>query len=417
MSQRLGSPGNSIYQVHTMEEMEYAFYGAVLGSNLQKADAPILTSTGGIYNPLYAAKIWSQLNMEANTFAMQPKTVWDHSGFRVLTARPPMVGVGGVTAGNFTVAPGGLADNSALPDTIKPTWLQLYSKPKTVGHTFNVSEMAAFLGRIDDGMGDMMRQMREIIGIHHAENINIMLNSEGLKATQAQEGNDIQSLDRIIASKAELDMKLSDGTSAAHADSLDVYVNGSRVDRSDDTNYSWADAIVNMGTVVNNANVLRALSLDIIDATFSKIWKAGGTPKVIQTGFDTLKAINRLLQAQQRFTEYKTIVPTYGGVKGIEGAPVGFMVSTYNGVPLIPTKDCLVDQPSGTPAGISRMYFEDTDYLTIKTARPTQYFEAGISTGNPFSVGTLGDKGLYRTAADFICNRFNVQAKIRDLKE
>jgi hypothetical protein len=405
--------GQSIFQIRTMEDMERYYYGLGLGNDVMKADAPILTSTSGIYNPIYGAKIWSQLNLEANTFAMLPKAVWDHSGFRVLTAKPVFTYYG---QGGYTVAPGGVAENSAIPDTQKPTWAQLYSKPKTIVHPFNASEAAQFMGTIDDALGDYMKQMREYMGLHHAEHINRMLNAEGVVGTAVQEGYDAQSLDRIFSRKTESDgtMDMADGSTPPHAASNDVYVNGSTIDRSDSSNFSWADAIVNWS---GTKGALRSLTLDVMDSTFKDIWQAGGTPKVIQCGYDSLKATQRLLQAQQRFVEFKTVVPTYGGVKGVEGVQAGFIVATYNGVPMIPTKDALQDQPSGTPAGLSRMYFMDTDYLTIKVAKPTQYFEAGISTGNPFAVNAIGDKGLYRTMLDLICTRFNVQAKIRDLKE
>jgi len=406
--------GQSIFQIRTMEDMERYYYGLGLADNIMKADAPILTTTTGIYNPIYGAKIWSQLNLEANTFAMQPKAVWDHSGFRVLTKKPAFTTYG--ISGGYTVVPGGLVDNSGIPDTLKPTWMQLYSKPKTVGHSFNASEAAQFLGTIDDSLGDYMRQMREIMGLHHAEHINRMLNAEGVAVGATQEGYDVQSLDRIFSAKVESDgtLKGADGSLSPHAASNDVYVNGSTVNRSDASNYSWADAIIEYS---GSNPTLRSLTLDIMDGAFKDVWQAGGTPKVIQTGFDGLKAVQRLLQAQQRFVEYKTVVPTYGGVKGVEGMAAGFIVATYNGVPMIPTKDALADQPSGTPVGLSRFYLEDTDYLLMKIAKPTQYFEAGISTGNPFAVNALGDKGLYRTMADEICTRFNVQCKIRDLKE
>jgi hypothetical protein len=399
--------GESIFKIRTMEDMERYYYGLGLADSILKADAPLLTTTTGIYNPIYGAKIWSQLNLEANTFAMLPKAVWDHSGFRVLSAKPPFTG-------SYSTAPGGLAENSPIPDTIKPTWQQLYSKPKTVGHSFNASEAAQFMGTIDDSLGDYMRQMREIMGLHHAEHINRTLNAEGCAVGATQEGYEMQSLERIISAKIESDgtMNLADGSTPPHAASNDVYVNGSTVDRSDNTNYDWADAILSYHATKGS---LRSLTLDIVDGVFKSVWKAGGAPKVIQCGYDSLKATQRLLQAQQRFVEYKTVVPTYGGVKGIEGIAAGFMVATYNGVPMIPTKDALVDQSSA--GGLSRMLFEDTDYLMMKIAKPTQYFEAGISTGNPFAVNAIGDKGLYRTMGDLICTRFNVQAKIRDLKE
>lgn len=400
--------GQSVFELKTVEDMERFYYGLGVG-DIMKADAPVISTTSGIYNPIYGAKVWSQLNLEANTFAFLPKAVWAHSGFRVLTSRAP-------TSGSFSVSPGGLQENSGLPDTTKPGWMQVYSKPKIIGHTFNVSEMMQFLGTVDDSLGDIMKQMREYMGLHHAEHINIMLNAEGVANAATQEGYDAQSLDRIVSAKIESDgtCYMADGSTGVNASSNDVYVNGSTIDRSDDTNYSWADSIVSYHTTKGS---LRSLTLDIIDDVFRQVWKAGGTPKVIQTGYDTLKATQRLLQAQQRFVEYKTVVPTYGGVKGVEGVSAGFIVATYNGVPILPTKNALQDQPLSTPAGLSRMYFLDTDYLFMKIAKPTQYFEAGISSGNPFAVNAIGDKGLYRTMADVICNRFNVQAKARDLKE
>lgn len=398
--------GRSMFEIKTIEDMERYYYGLGV-ADVMKADAPVLSTTTGIYNPIYGAKVWSQLNLEANTFAMLPKAVWDHSGFRVLTARAPI-------SGSWTVAPGGLAENSLLPDTTKPTWAQLYAQPKIIGHDFNVSEMIQYLGAIDDSLGDVMRQMREYMGLHHAEHINIMLNHEGVANTAVQEGYDIQSIDRIFSAKIEESLKMADGSTSVNADSNDVYVNGSTINRSDATNFSWADAIISYHATPGS---LRSLTLDIIDDAFRKVWNAGGTPKVIQTGYDTLKAVQRLLQAQQRFVEYKTVVPTYGGVKGVEGISAGFIVATYNGVPIIPTKNNLQDQPLSTPAGLSRLYLMDTDYLLFKVAKPTQYFEAGISTGNPFAINFIGDKGLYRTMGDIICTRFNVQSKIRDLKE
>jgi hypothetical protein len=356
-------------------------------------------------NPIYGAKVCSQLNLEANTFAMIPRIPWTQSGFRVMSARAP-VGPGGMT-----VPPGGLAENSALPDTTKPSWLVLYSKPKTVGHTFHVSELVQFLGGIDDGLGDTMRAMREYMGLHHAEHINIMLNAEGAASGATQEGNNVQSIDRLVADQDELASLMADGSTPIHDDSMDVYVNGTTIDRSAVT---WADAQVDVHATNGS---LRSLSLDHLDEAFRAVWNQGGSPKVIQTGYDSLKAIQRLLQAQQRFVEYRTVVPTYGGVRGIEGIQAGFIVATYNGVPIIPSKNTLQDQSAASPPGICRIYLLDTDYMWLKVAKPTQYFESGISRNDPFGIDALGDEGFYRSMMDIICTRFNVQAKIRDLKE
>ena len=85
-----------------------------------------------------------------------------------------------------------------------------------------------------------------------------------------------------------------------------------------------------------NSGTDRNLSLDHLDTLFQKTWTRGGNPKVILTGYDTLMRLQQLLQSQQRFMEEKRVTPTYNGVKGVPGLEAGFIVATYNGVPIIP---------------------------------------------------------------------------------
>jgi hypothetical protein len=162
--------------------------------------------------------------------------------------------------------------------------------------------------------------------------------------------------------------------------------------------------------VVSNTSTSRTLSLDHLDDLFRRLWERGGNPKVMLTGYDTLMRIQQLLQSQQRFMEEKRVVPTYNGVKGVPGVEAGFIVATYNGVPIIPSKD--VDATDG----ISRIYMLDTDYLYYSTAKPTQYFESGIETGDPFAINRLGQEGLYRTMGEVWTTFFRGQGQIRDLQ-
>jgi hypothetical protein len=185
------------------------------------------------------------------------------------------------------------------------------------------------------------------------------------------------------------------------ASDLDIY----SIDRSAN---SWSNAEVDCGSDQDSAN-RRTLSLDHLDTIFQKIWVRGGNPKVMLTGYDTLMRIQQLLQAQQRFMEEKRVVPTYNGVKGVPGVEAGFIVATYNGVPIIPSKDVQAD-------GISRIYMLDTDYLYYSTAKPTQYFESGIETGDPFAINRLGQEGLYRTMGEVWTTFFGGQGSIRDLQ-
>ena len=369
--------------MRTVNDMERYYYGAgssmgysYTGSELLKADAPLLSTTAGTYQAIYGRKVWSQLNQEFNAFSVLPKKPWDRSGWRVVTAKP-----------SFTVG-GGIAENGTLPDTTKPTFQHVAAKPKTVAHSFDMSETAIFLNDKDDGLGDIRSVLKEEMGKHHAEHINKMLTTDVTTAA----GNDIESLDRVTTGNNSM-------TSGTHYDAGDEDIYS--VDRSANT-WSFAEDNADSGS----AN--RTLSLDHLDDLFQKIWVRGGNPKVMLTGYDTLMRLQQLLQSQQRFMEEKRVVPTYNGVKGVPGVEAGFIVATYNGVPIIPTKEMASD-------GISRVYMMDTDYLYFSTGKPTQYFESGIETGDPFAINRLGQEGLYRTMGEVWTTFFGGQGSIRDL--
>ena len=373
--------------VRTITDMERYYYGAgnamgysYSGSELLKADSPMLSTTAGTYQAIYGRKVWSQLNQEFNAFSILPKRPWDRSGWRVITEKP-----------NRGVLHGGVAENATLPDTVKPVFQHVAAKPKTIAHTFDMSETAIFLADKDDGLGDIRSVLKEEMGKHHAEMVNQML----LTDVDTPAGNNFESLDRVTTGNNT--MSVSNGHYGAGDE--DIY----SIDRSDNT---WSFAEDNSSST-HGTN--RALSLDQLDTLFQNIWERGGNPKVILTGYDTLMRLQQLLQSQQRFMEEKRVTPTYNGVKGVPGMEAGFVVATYNGVPIIPSKDVKADT-------ISRMYFLDTDYMYFSTAIPTQYYESGIETGDPFAINRLGQEGMYRTMGELWTTFFGGQGSIRDLK-
>ena len=386
--------------MRTVNDMERYYYGAgnsmgytYTGSELLKADAPMLSTTAGTYQAIYGRKVWSQLNQEFNAFSILPKKPWERSGWRVITDKP-----------NSGTVHGGIAENGTLPETVKPTFQHVAAKPKTVAHAFDMSETAIFLNDKDDGLGDIRSVLKEEMGKHHAEHINLMLTTD----SETPAGNDIESLDRVTGNDGgssggltSMETGASAGTDHCGASDLDIY----SIDRSAN---SWSNAEVDCGAD-RAAGSRRTLSLDHLDTMFQKIWLRGGNPKVMLTGYDTLMRIQQLLQSQQRFMEEKRVVPTYNGVKGVPGVEAGFIVATYNGVPIIPSKDVQAD-------GISRIYMLDTDYLYYSTAKPTQYFESGIETGDPFAINRLGQEGLYRTMGEVWTTFFGGQGSIRDLQ-
>ena len=376
--------------VRTIQDMERYYYGgtALTGytyssGDILKADAPLLSTTAGTYQAIYGRKVWSQLNQEFNAFSILPKKPWERSGWRIITAKP-----------SFDVG-GGLAENATLPDTTKPDFLHVAAKPKTIGHSFDLSEVSMFLSDKDDGLGDVRQVLKEEMGKHHADHINRML----LVDVETPAGNDFESLDRLTSDPDSMTTGTGHVSATTDHDLYSITRDGSSDCHSAEVDVSSA------------ANTNRNLSLNQLDGLFQQIWVRGGNPKVMLTGYDTLMRVQQLLQSQQRFMESKRVTPTYNGVKGVPGIEAGFIVATYNGVPLIPSKDVVTDT-----SGISRIYYFDTDYLWFQTAIPTQYFESGIETGDPFAINRLGQEGLYRTMGEVWDSFFGAGGSIRDLK-
>ena len=380
--------------VRTVQDMERYYYGGAAqtgytysSGDILKADSPLMSTTAGTYQAVYGRKVWSQLNQEFNAFSILPKKPWERSGWRILTERA-----------SFTKG-GGIAENGTLPETSRPEFLHVAAKPKTIAHTFDLSEVSMFLSDKDDGMGDVRQVLKEEMGKHHAEHVNLMM----LKDVTTPAVNNFESLDRLTSDPAKM-------TTTQTA--VDVLTDHDMYSITRDGSAAFHSAEVDVGGDASTAATNRNLSLNQLDGLFQQIWTRGGNPKVMLTGYDTLMRVQQLLQSQQRFMDSKRITPTYSGVKGVPGIEAGFIVATYNGVPIIPTKD----MPTEGAGTLSRIYYLDTDYLWFQTAIPTQYFESGIETGDPFAINRLGQEGLYRTMGELWCSFFGASGSIRDLQ-
>jgi len=445
--------------INTIADLEAATYGTGatghISNQLLKAagtvsgihvahDGSLSDPTGinaNLYNKIYGQKVWSMLNRECNALSVIAKRPYSSSGWRILKKRP----AGG--AGNFLDISaasnttlntalygadalradriGGVPENASLDSdsdglqSIAPEYDTLFTSPKIIAHQFAFSELAMEMAQIDDGIGDIRAQLREDMGKHHAEVQNTMLVMplENYSPTTAY--NTANAIDRgytslmkIVSNSAEI-TELADNSGGNLVDSAS--------DQQIDTLYGklrsasgneYLDAEVSFGAGYTSAEA-RQLTLTVINDMVRRLRVAGGSPKVILTGYDTLQTLSDLLQAQERFMDRKEIVPTVNGVRGVKGQEVGFRVSTYYDIPLIP----VAAMPStGTNSSlISDMLFLDTDHLWLSVMKPTQYFEDGISNGNPFGVGNLGNKALYRTMAETGCSYFKGQGKITNL--
>lgn len=396
--------------IKTIEDMERLYYSRagqqflnpddLMSPFFAKADDPVITTTTGVYNAVYGAQAWVQLNMEANTFGVLPKTVWNRSGWRVITAR------------TATLPYGGRAQTAALPDTVKPTFKEVSTLPKLSAVTFEVGEIQEFLATQggDDAFA-AMSDLRTYMAVEHKEDLNKQLNTQN--GTLAS--NNVDSVDRVVGSYGEItNAKESDESTAYTTGDLDIY------SQDRDAAASWADAYVSYNAT---AGSVRSLSDSLLQSLLHNTLQNGANPngQIVQTGYDTWATINQLYDPQVRYNLLGTakVQPGVNGVKTLEGSEVGIQVSTIFGKPIIISKDTVQDT-----GGISRMYMLDMSNpegfdlprLSFRIAKPTQYFEAGMNQGNPFAVDKFSTKGMYRTMGEIICTFFKVQGKLRDLK-
>jgi len=461
--------------IKTMKDLEAASYGgrsSMGGNNLLKSAGAVAglhglhdggaagtqglgtgtAAAGGLtslYNLVYGKKVWSMLNQEVNALAMLAKRPYTSSGWRIMTNRPEggssatfsITGGGTAVAGSTTATGGasprtdqigGVAENAKLGTDFKalaPEYTTLFTSPKTVAHMFEFSELALEMAKIDDGVGDLRALIREDMGKHHAEVQNMMLltpleHYDQTSDNSSTAGNIIDmtknytSLMKIVSSSAELDAMqaasmLDVATAATCPDQLSkLFGNNDRDFVSSAANASFMDAQIDYGSGYLAADA-RPLTLTLLNSMLRQLREAGGSPKVILTGYDTIQHLGDLLQSQERFLDRKEIIPTHGGVRGVKGSEVGFRVATYYDIPLIPCKD--MPKTGNGSNKLSDMLILDTDHIWLSVMKPTQYFEDGIDNGNPFGVGTLGNQAMYRTIAETGCSFFLGQGKITNI--
>ena len=446
--------------INTVKDLEIATYGTGSNNSVLKSggligglatghdsaitqNGTIGTNMTNLYNVIYGQKVWSMLNQEVNPLSILPKRPYTSSGWRVQTQRPmggssAAFGLGSTdwAAGNALLAPnadeiGGVQENHALDSTglrpISPSYDVLFMSPKTVAHMFDYSELAAEMAKIDDGVGDLRAIIREDMGKFHAETQSVMLTMplESYDDTNyAAIERNYTSLMKIVSSSQEHEAMV-DGTIHARltstsstggltTDFSQLYGNTSRQLVGNAYNTSFMDSVVDYGSGYATAN-MRSLTLTLLNNMIRNLRINGGTPQVILTGYDTIQTIADLLQSQERFMDGKEIIPTHNGVKGVKGQEVGFRVATYYDIPLIPAKDMASTGNGAAASQISDMLFLDTNHMWLSVMKPTQYFEDGINHGNPFGVGVLGNRGMYRTMGEVGCSFFKGQGKITNI--
>lgn len=387
--------------IYDLIDLNYNYFPQAMGKGqaFAKADDPLLTTTTGVHNDVYGSDVFALLNSEQNLFGVLETRPWTKSGERIITE---------FAEGGTSVSGGGaVAENASLPDTTKPTFDTFETDPRTVVHTFDVSQVEQLLAATDDdAISDdpfaLLRQWfgeglpdQQTGGGEHPKQINFQLAQD---ASGGHGGNEFETIDRAIASgdEEDNDSGLADGD-------LDIY----GFDRS--ANEFEANVLENGGTN-------RVFHLDLLDDAIREVKEnSDKNPQqnpqdfFFLTGHTTYQRIEDEMGGKERI-ETVRVSQSVNGIQTEPGNDVGVAVSTYKGIPIIEAVDVVSD-------GIDRIYLIDKSTLWIKMLLPTQFYSTGTEVGDgPFPLGRLGNEGAFVTIGELTLKNPKTHAKIRDLE-
>ena len=370
-----------------------------------------------VWNAIYGAQAFYQLNTESNWFGIMPKLAWDKSGFRVITSFvQPSSQLGIAETGTLTV-----------PEV--PPISIVKVTPKIVQTPLEVTDIVEQLAKISqDDMYANLDTLRQYFGTMHIKNINeniatLAVGSNVATSVSGVNLLNVESIDRIISSYAEgSGVGLTNATSPTLASVINPW-NGA-IDRSGGA--STFDSYV--ASASGEFGTLGALTDDLIRETLQGIRFNGGRTNAIVTGYDTYALIQGIYVNQLRYLNWGEMFLQTGlnGIETVTGVDAGLRVASVYGVPLIEAVNTPTDATSGSfdsgTSGSSRVYFLDTTdtegygdaRLGVQVLKPTSYLE---TTDRDFILlNNIAYEGLYFSILENVCKFFGAQGKIRDIE-
>lgn len=342
-----------------------------------RADDPILTSSTGYMQDVYGKAVFDWLAKSSTLYRLLPKKPWDYNGWPV------------ITADEATTA--GIAENGAFPDTDKPDIALIKTSPQYVATPWEITEPEKQQARTQWGPeGDVEAFMRKYNAKNHPSKISAMLMSD----VNTVKGENFDTIDRVISSQSE-------EANCLDAGDADIY----GLDRSAGTIY---DAYVD-----HNSDVDRVFTLDLVDTAIATVRDKLDDEEDLSayfflTGSDTYRVWKKKLQGQQNFDKSMVKIDRFNGLQTLEGVEGGFNMSSYDDIPIFRTNQAVKDT-------ISRLYLVNTNFAEFRVAMPTRLLET--TDQEWLLIDAMKSKHVMVTGGELVAKRFNVHAKVRDLKE
>mgnify|MGYP000659767026 CR=1 FL=1 len=398
---RNGTEGSKWYLDYYLRNKGSRLQETVKAKNVAKADSPVESTTGGVFNAVYGSELWGQFNTSATGWGMLPKDAWSKSGWRVLTARANTTDYGAVP------------ESGSVPESIKPDFGEIDADIKTVAHVGEASQVQQILANSEDDAVGSIADVQAYIAEQHERDLSGQL----FDPIQNDTGNQMTSLDKIVSANS------TEVSNNGSIDAGDAEVFG--IDRS---SASWSESVVleNGGT---NRTLTDGLINDLIADVNNNVGNKVGN-RFWVTGTDTLSEIRQLYSDQVRYNgpfQEDTVNISVNGVEAVNGDQggqnAGFRVQSLCGYPIV-----VSDQVPAAPQAdaLSKLFMLDTGdpenhgkpRLGIDVAQPTSVYEAGLGTANnnPFITDKFSGKILVQSLGELKCRRFDAQGKITDIE-
>lgn len=230
----------------------------------------------------------------------------------------------------------------------------------------------------------------------------------------------IECIDRMISNKTE-----SGGTT--HVDTAtdgDIIWDGvgtgsAKIDRSDATNYSWADAQIKLPAAAGTADAYHIM--DELDDLMADAKPYSENKRYIGLTTDkTLNKIEKELDPKQRYLEKQVnVAATIGGIStrpGHEGGfDIGALVLCGVTVPVFTSNALpLTNTVYGTTTS-GPFYLIDLDGMYIRVDIPATFLETGFGA-EMLHQNYLRSRGVLFTVAQLVCTNFQSQAALKWIK-
>jgi hypothetical protein len=371
----------------------------------------IMVSTDtNVQNINYGAPVQDWMNFETNVFSILPKQPWGpKSGFRFVDR----------TASRAS----GIQETATLPGASNATYGQISYDVKYHSVAFKSTEKARFYGGIDDNI-DRWAVEREKWGKILGRSIDEFL-TRPIYARQDYNGTGtggattvtmatyvIETLQRMVSSASEATTLVSAG-GISGATSADVYAysTGNRLRRSGYASSGPWDAVVD-----HNTFTLRSLTLKRIEDNLDQVVLNGASKEnlILLTGIDTARAINRMIEAKQRFEAPTRVLKTLNGVQRMSetGVDAGFEVLSYEGVPIFTSRGLYEHRNARRTGSLTDIFGLHLPDIYISVARPVTYVE----TSDWLLQDKMQSKAAYFFAAELVFRRFNTHFKLTDIQ-